>query len=230
MIVFIVGCGRSGTHLAANFFESSDEVKIRYENTNEFTASSIAIQKNFSNASVDTIIKGYHNLQKTDVIIEKNHVTMWFYDKIIQEFPQSKFIYILREPYQIINSMKSHGGVQHWYDIMDMSQKNKFLGITQENYDKFGSYSQIEKYANKVKSHQLQLEEMKRQIPSNLLVIDYDKMVLESQTTYDSMCDFVGLEKNQLKINIKTDNHKKWQKNMERNEIELINKVLSINV
>lgn len=168
-------------------------VKVRLEVEPTFSLATQLANKPWDECKFEELVEHYSALDESpELIVEKSHPVVWYVERLHREFPNAKFIGVLRDPYQVVNSMLNHGGVMGWYKSLPQDEINQFLGITPENR-KYFDYLPIEsKCALKWKAHADRLEELKEL--DYVRVYDFEKLLFDSENQYLDMCEFIGLE------------------------------------
>ena len=93
-LIFVIGSGRSGTHLLGRTFENSPEIDAFIEDERFFkpiTELAVGLNKNIE--SYQKLLKQYKkvfNKSSKQFILEKTHPNIWFVEDIIKAFPNAK--------------------------------------------------------------------------------------------------------------------------------------------
>jgi len=197
-IVFIGGMGRSGTHYIGRLLGEHPKVNLRLESrftfwpiTNYVAYNKAKAKKPGFNRAV-LYLKGIVRLDPRTVV-EKTHPSIWAAEELLMHFPNARWICVERDPYQSIASMLKHSGVQKWYDRVDESTPNPFLGITDLNKSFFSNLSLVEKGAYKWVAHTNQMNYLKDRYGNQVLMIRYDDLVLNQIETLQEVYGFLNL-------------------------------------
>ena len=197
-LIFVIGSGRSGTHLLGRTFENNLEVDALIEDKEFFyPITQLAVGLNKNNSDFQKILKKYDrrfHKSKKEVILEKTHPNIWFVEEILEFFPSAKFIGIKRNVFATVSSMLKHKGVLKWYKELPQDCLNQFLGIDETNINEFESLPLESKCALRWQSHKIRLEYLADKYPDNVCVIDYEDF-------YDSYSDLM----NDLRIFLNLD-------------------------
>lgn len=228
--IFILGTGRSGTHLLARTLGSSSKVDANIENSDFFkqlTYSAINKNKKSDKDIINLLIR-YNNFlddSKSNIILDKTHPNLWLVDYIDKVIDNPFYIGIYRNVYATVNSMLNHKGVLKWYDELDLSKPNEFLGITEQNINEFSSLPLECKCALRWKSH---IDELKRLNNShnNFLLIRYEEFYDDLTLLQSKLNSFL---KEDLFFKVEKLNKGgdvKWKKHLTDKQILNINMIL----
>ncbi len=152
--IFIIGTGRSGTHLLAEIIDSHPDIPVVYEDKNFYISQDIAIKG----------IDRWDEYHPTGC--EKSHQNLWIAEELHRRFPDSGFIYTKRNTEDIVKSMIAHGGILGWFDMEGVNPK--FLG-----YDVKPTDATIEDLCRlRIDAHNKEYERLKDIIPIHLFNFD----------------------------------------------------------
>lgn len=177
--IFIIGSGRSGTHFIGRAIGEHPQVELFLEDTKNFNlVKKVAILEK-GDKYLHRLLKRYKKLQeKSDKtwILEKSHPNIWLTESLLLHFPDSYFIGMQRDLYQVVSSMLNHGGINNvksWYDLLPMDKNSKFLGLNEYNIEYFKDLPIEAKCTIRWLSHSFELERLKNKYPDRVLVFDY---------------------------------------------------------
>lgn len=231
-IVFIIGSGRSGTHLLARSIESSSQIRAFIEDEQFFSnVSEVATQSKIRKKRFKPILQKYRKAFEkidADFILEKSHPNIWMVEYIRNYFERSKFIGIRRDPYGTIASMLNHGGILRWYDRLPLDEVNPFLGITKENKKYFKSLPLESKCALRWKAHRDRLEYLEKKYPKEVLLIRYEDFYHNKETINNQLMSFIGLSSDFQIEDLNEDGLHKWKKTLTPGHISNINEILGV--
>ncbi|MCR9183581.1 MAG: hypothetical protein NXH73_11705 [Flavobacteriaceae bacterium] len=231
-VVFVIGTGRSGTHLIGRTIGSSSKVDAHIESTdffNKFTQLAV----NFENVNTQEVffnlLESYNKFLKKsskNIILEKTHPLIWFAENIKEKMENAYFIGIKRNCYATVSSMLKHKGVLNWYDQLDQTKPNRFLGITEQNKNSFKNLPIESKCALRWKSHTDELFRLKSVLGDRYLLVDYESFYEPNHTFLDDFNKMIneGLE---FKVEtLKPDSLEKWKNSLSNQQIENIKNTL----
>ena len=188
-LIFVIGTGRSGTHLIGRTIASHEEIVGRIEIPDTFNLiTSIATRQDFEspflvNLKKQKLIRKLSNLMSTtnSHILEKSHPALWMVEYLHEHFSEALFIGVTRGVEPTVSSMLLHRGVSAWYKKLPQNKPNRFLGITKENADIFSDLTIEEKCALRWFSHKRELDRLNEKYPDNIQVINYEDFVINPE-------------------------------------------------
>lgn len=196
---FIVGTGRSGTHFMDSIMNSHPEITDLMEGQeNPFVFGAVT----------DTAIKGkrltpltlfkYRLLSRAagpKFLVDQSHPNLWHIDQLIQKFPRSKFIAMVRCPFSVTYSTLQHSGVSGWLKNYDQYPvPNDFLGITTSNRKPYGAFSLATRSALRWCSHMQKVDTWKRKYPDAVYVMNYESLCGDPAVKLAELKSFLGLQ------------------------------------
>lgn len=134
-MVFIGGCGRSGTTWLGDSLSSPDNIILISEKQNIFYRSRLtALNPTLEVELMPSILRYYNNKVSTALtsgcFVDKSHTNIWFLEKLITNVQSSAAILIYRNPYDTVSSMLLHKAVkQPMLEWFKYPIPNRFLGI-----------------------------------------------------------------------------------------------------
>lgn len=230
-LIFIIGSGRSGTHLLGRTFENSPEIDAFIEDEHFFEPiSNLAVGLNKNRIDFNKILKKYKKVFKKsrkEVILEKTHPNIWFVEDIIDFFPEAKFLGIKRNAFGTVSSMLKHKGVLSWYEKLPLNEINPFLGITESNKDNFKDLPIESKCAIRWLAHKNRLEYLEKKFPQNVLVVNYEDFYDEYESLMKRLKEFLDLDFELRSEPLKPQGRDKWRNNLNEIQINNIDKLIN---
>ncbi|WP_271855509.1 sulfotransferase [Patiriisocius marinus] len=230
-LIFIIGSGRSGTHLLGRTLASNELVESFIEDKKFFDPiTKLATGQDKNTANYQKILKNYKkhfSRSKKNIILEKTHPNIWFVEDLINYFPEAKCIGISRNVYATVSSMLNHSGVLSWYKILDLNIENQFLGITKENKDWFKDLSIESKCAYRWISHIKRLNHLKKTYPQSVKVIDYDLFYDDQPRLIEDIKSFIGIDIDLKAEPLKKAGTEKWKTFLTKEQINNIDAIVS---
>lgn len=227
--IFIVGTGRSGTHLLGRTLSNCDIVDDYIEDSKYFkNITDLIVSPNRDNNKLISVLKDYHKyLSKSHsrIVLDKTHPNLWAFEEINRVFKNTYFIGIKRNIYATVNSMLNHEGVLKWYEKIDLSKPNPFFGITDENKDIFSNIPVESKCALRCKSHFDEIDRLGVN-KQNFLSISYEDFYKSPSMLKSKINDFLYEELNFSIESLNVNGNIKWKKQLTENQIFNINKYI----
>ncbi|WP_178989003.1 sulfotransferase family protein [Winogradskyella schleiferi] len=232
-LIFIIGSGRSGTHLLGRTVGHIAEVEAFIEDPKLFKkVTDVAINPNRKKSDIKKILKLYNSVFRQtnkSFVLEKTHPNIWLVEEILDYFETAKFIGIKRNVYATIASMLNHKGVLEWYNILPLNQVNPFLGITEKNYELFKDLPLESKCALRWKSHYDRLTYLETKFPENVLVVDYEDFYNDYNGLMIKLERFLKLENHINSEALISSNIDRWKSELTDDQIKNIDEVLEDN-
>lgn len=129
-ILFIVGNGRSGTHMMAsvlNEYNDFNDLTNGRENGYVFPFAVDLIKQKCGAENRSELLNRYcklRSLVKNEVYFDQTHIVHWFHNDLIGLNP--KYIMMIRNPFGVIASTMKHKGVESW--LKDDPPNDEFVG------------------------------------------------------------------------------------------------------
>ena len=233
-LIFVIGTGRSGTHLIGRAISSHPEIEGRIEDSETFDlitrlGTQQDIRSRIHNFLVRVWLKTRLNgaLNRSQFhILEKAHPSIWLMQWLKLEFTGSKFIGVWRDVEPTVSSMLLHEGVLSWYDRLPQDRPNRFLGITTQNQEVFRNFSIEEKCALRWMSHKNELMRLKTEYPDDLLLIKYEDFLNEPTQNLSDIAQFVGVSDTFTPELFKKDSLEKWKAHLNAEQIKRIRNIV----
>lgn len=231
--IFVIGTGRSGTHLLANILASHPEITATIEKEPMFGLStSIALNPGLKNSLLPELLDAYRreiSITTTRIYCDKSHPNLWHVEVLLEHFPRALFIGIERNPYACIASMMKHSGVSAWhFNWRHFPIPNQFLGITEAIASEYETLCLPEKCALRWLAHHERMNEVQRTIGDKLLLIHYENLVREPKLVLGRLAEFLGLHGPFYPPEIKKETLDKWKIQLIIEEINKIETIISI--
>ncbi len=234
-LIFVSGTGRSGTHLIGRSLSNHPEIEDRIEVPNTFNLiTSIAINQDIRNIIYIRYLKQKLKKELTKIIkesskpiiLEKSHPSLWIFEFIIKNFEEAFFIGVWRDVFPTVSSMLQHDGVLSWYNRLPQNKQNRFLGITNNNKNKFNKYSIEEKCALRWQSHYKELMRLNKKYPEKLYLIKYEDFLNSSESYLQNISEYLNISNQFLLEPFNMHSQNKWKKSLTVGQINKIEKIL----
>lgn len=150
--LFVIGSGRSGTHLIAKIIDSSNEIVSNIEQNPIFKRAkkSVFLKGSFVGNINYQILKIHYKkrLRKSSskYFLDKSHPNLFLTEKLNLDFQGAKFIAVKRNVYSTIASMLRHKGVsRHFINSKKFTHPNEFLGTNLIEHRDYLDLQNVEK-------------------------------------------------------------------------------------
>ncbi len=124
--IFILGCGRSGTHMIGDVIAACGCYEYNPEEQPFFDLSCKINIYNDKKYLPELI----NELNKKNNYIDKCHPNIFIVSELRNAFPNAFFIYAYRNSHDTIKSMIKHGTII-WNKNNELPYPNKFIGLSQ---------------------------------------------------------------------------------------------------
>lgn len=232
-LIFILGSGRSGTHLLGRTIGHIEQVEAFIEDQKLFKkVTDVAINPKRTKSDVKSILKLYNtefSQTKKAYVLEKTHPNIWLVEDIQAYFKTAKFIGIKRNVYATIASMLNHKGVLEWYNVLPLNEVNPFLGITEENRELFEKLPLESKCALRWKSHFDRLTYLETKFPEKVLVVNYENFYNDYNGLMKELELFLKLDKPIESEALISSNIDRWKSELTEVQIKNIDETLKGN-
>jgi hypothetical protein len=229
--VFVMGCGRSGTHWLGRILGSHPDILAGIEVKGIFdVATQIALDPSQKQHLFPRLIRRYRRAvrrARPRRYADKSHPTLWFAEMLADEFPKARFVAIQRSPYATVNSMLQHAGVTRWTTMWrEWTLPNHFLGITEELAAEYDGLPLAAKHALRWCSHARRVQELEASLGDGMLVVEYEKLHSEPAAQLRSLQAFLNLVRPFPEPPIKRFSLERWRKELSPSDREAIDEVL----
>lgn len=233
-IIFVLGTGRSGTHLLGRTISSHPLIEGHIEDPKLFHPSvNIAVKQDISSKiyidiQKHRVIRKYKKVIKNssaEILLDKTHPVIWFAEYLMNKLPNSQFVGIIRNSYQTVSSMLNHPGVLNWYETLPLDKPNRFLGITEENCSFFKDLPIESKCAYRWVSHKKELQRLQSVLKERYILFDYDNFLINMDENLEKLSDFLKIKNEFNPEALKTESLDKWKSFLSKEQISNIDKV-----
>ncbi|MDX1627564.1 MAG: sulfotransferase [Fulvivirga sp.] len=231
-IIFVIGTGRSGTHLIGRIIGSHPRVKPFIEDERFFHLSTQIATGQLRDNKIKKLVKNYRvafSKVKEDYILEKSHPNIWHVERLNEAFDKSYFVGIYRDVYSTVSSMLKHQGVLSWFDTLAQDKINPFLGITEYNINYYKSLPVHQKCALRWLSHKQRLTKLNNRYPSNVKILNYNELLTGQTAVLDDLATFLKLENKFEPEEFNMESMTKWKENLTEHMIDDIDEIIEQN-
>jgi len=231
--VFILGCGRSGTHWMGYILKKHRDVYVTIEKKGIFDkVTEMAIDPSRKKHLLKPLIMRYrleHACVAPRFYVDKSHPNLWLAEDLAQFFPNALFIGIQRDPYGTISSMLKHHGVRNWCQRWEeFPTPNSFLGITEFNIQTYRNLTLAGRCALRWKSHFEKMNDLQKKLGERIYIVQYEQMMLDPTGGAEQLRKFLKLTSPIPKPDVNKDSQNKWRDNLSVENCTEIEKVTGI--
>lgn len=197
--VFILGCGRSGTHLLAHTLSAHPSVRASIEAEPMFGLSTaMAMNAGLESVAFAQLVRHYLDdmrCSRRPLYVDKSHPNIWLAEKLREAFPDARFIGIERNVYATVASMMKHRGVSAWHHRWkEFPVPNRFLGITAELAAVYDDLPMASRCALRWRAHKLRMSQLERVLAGSIAVLSYEQLVTDPGAAARRLGSFLELE------------------------------------
>jgi hypothetical protein len=199
--MFVVGTGRSGTHLVTQClighrqivdFAGGKENPLVFglitQAALDFSRAVPLLEK--ARKRYDALVR----LAAPNWLVDQSHPNIWFADSWAKIYPQAHFIGIIRNPFSVIASMMRHRRVRAWAELWEkFPVPNALLGISEENRSTYAGMTLLERCALRWIVHYKRLEELRGLLASRMSIVVYEELCLDPSTVLGGIANAVDI-------------------------------------
>jgi hypothetical protein len=230
--IFVIGSGRSGTHLAGYLLGSHEEIVATIEEPKIYKAvAAMAIDPRLEEEVFPRVVDLYgeaHAEEPEKHYADKSHPNIWLAEKLADTFDDAVFIGMQRKAHPTVASMLRHGGVGKWHlKWRSFPIPNRFLGITEELADGYDELSMEEKFAIRWKAHAEEMARLRSSLGEDRLrVVEYERLVGDQAAVASELQEFLGLSQPFPPYEMRADSLDKWRDQLSAEQIAAIDAVI----
>lgn len=234
-LVFIVGTGRSGTHLIGRTISSHADVKGRIEDPTTFNlVTQIASRQDWDQGMglwlkrvmLVWLYRFVTLFSKKPIVLEKSHPSLWLAEFFMKKIKDVQFIAIYRDVEPTVSSMLNHKGVLSWYKKLPQNKANRFLGIEKHNEATFAALPLEEKCALRWLSHRREIIRLEKAYPERFMSVTFDDFLLNSEASLKKLSTFLKIDNVFHPEEFRTDALDKWKTGLTEAQIEQVRAVV----
>lgn len=230
--VFIIGCGRSGTHWLGDILAAHPSVAITVEKKRIFDKVRIAATDPRQRERLMARVVWQYRLEHARVAplfyVDKSHPNLWHVEILAQALPNSVFVGIVRNPFATVASMIRHPGIMKWTrDWRSLPVPNSFLGISDAVATSYDSLTAPQKCALRWVSHFNEMKRVAALFPSRVHVLSYERIFDRPDHVLTELRDFIGLPGQIPQPEFKRESLSKWRDSLASTDISAIEEILA---
>lgn len=224
MLLFVVGCGRSGTHWLAHSVAARDDVYATIEDPEIFgLATRLALNPVRRVRGIPRLVSMYRNqirLNPKPHYLDKSHPVMWYAEELAERMEGATFLGIARGPRATVASMLAHPRVVGWHKRWrTYPLPNAFLGITERDVCGYDKYSRARRCALRWLSHVRRLAELKTSMPDRVVVLSYERLHARPLGTLLELDERLGWSPATPEPRVRVEPMTKWKKGLSAKQL-----------
>lgn len=214
--IFILGCGRAGTHWLGYILQSHPHIVVTIEKPAIFErVTEMALDFSTKKQLLPKVIRRYrweHARVAPLHYADKSHPNLWMAEQLSQAFDDALFIGIQREPYATVASMLKHKSVSDWCrGWKEFPVPNPFLGITEENRQTYESLSLAGRCAMRWKSHTGRMKQLYERLGDRIFRVQYEDLSRNTPHELGRLEEFLHLVSPIPVPEVKPGSLEKWR-------------------
>ena len=218
-MIFVLGSGRSGTHLVGEILASYKDVSISIEKPPVFEWSTTMALEPISRPLLFPYLVHHYTQERLRSAplhyADKSHPALWFAEALAAVFPTAYFVGVQRNPYDTVASMIKHQGVLEWQrHWKSFTVPNAFLGITRQVSEVYDRMSTVEKCAIRWLAQTERVSQLSSILLDRLYIIQYENLALDGKMEIERLSKFLGFQTPSELPNIRCDSIGKWRKHL----------------
>jgi hypothetical protein len=229
--VFIIGTGRSGTHLLAEVLAGDPGYAVLVEKQPLFRwSTAMALDSGAEATYFDRWVRRLCLEQcaaAPRTIVEKSHPNIWITERLATALPNSLFLVTRRKPHPTIASMVQHGGFLYsdsrWRSF---PLPNRLLGIDQDQSLHYSFLSPVEQLALRWISNERQRARLQPVLGPRMFEVDYETLLTDPGPSIDRLAAFLGSAGPLVPPSIDSAPLNKWQGVLSGEQIAAIDAML----
>ena len=196
MRIFIVGSGRTGTHLLSEIISSNQENSIQVigESDPLFLPSTRYCMRDREYYNEDTYNRIIALFRSQNNFVCKFHPLLWLVENLNRSLNDAYFIGTVRNRKDTIRSMVIHKGIKIWYKRKNLEKlefPNKFLGL--QSIDEVEQLAMESLYEKRYNSHMQEINRL-HLLLDNFHIFNYDGLYLNQESEIQKLEAFLGLK------------------------------------
>lgn len=215
-LVFVMGCGRSGTHWLGETLDGHQDIRVMVENPAFFEPITHAALNPEKSPDVLKMLAPRYRREcrrtRESWLVDKSHPSLWLAEDLSERFPGARFIGIQRNPGGTVASMLRHGGVNHWVrNWRRFPVPNRFLGIDAAVAESYETLSDVHKHTLRWIAHARRMAELRRVLGERMHVVSYERLQTETAQETATLSRFLALDTPLPTPMVKAESLDRWR-------------------
>lgn len=222
--IFVVGCGRSGTHWLGHILESYPEIHVTIEARPMFSwVSKMARKPNLERRLFPLLVQRYRQEHRTVLprhYADKSHPNLFLAEKLRDALPEARFIGIARRLEGTIASMMLHPAFRRRLDKWNAAPRTaRYIGVSTDLIDDYKYMSPAARFALWVIAQTKELERLQAVLGERLHVIKYESLANSPRDEIARLNRFLGLEAPANTPEPKSEALSKWRSQLTERDL-----------
>ncbi|MEO8604613.1 MAG: sulfotransferase [bacterium] len=214
--IFVIGCGRSGTHWLAHTLGAHPQIHIEIEAPPVFGwTTRMALDPRTEAHLFPRLVERYragHALVQPRHYADKSHPNLWLAEALAEALPEARFIAIRRAVEPTVASMLRHAGTRSWIDRWERyPMPNRFLGISADHLQDYRVMSAAARCALRVIAHSREIERLRPRLGARMVVVEYEALLRDPATAAHALQCFLALRSPLLPPPALRDRADRWR-------------------
>lgn len=197
--IFVIGCGRSGTHWLGHTLAAHPQIHAEIEAPPVFGwVTRMALDPRSEARLFPRLVERYragHALVQPRHYADKSHPNLWLAGALADALPEARFIAIRRAVEPTVASMLHHAGTRAWIDRWERYPiPNRFLGISADLLEDYRVMSPAARCALRVIAHSREIERLRPRLGARLAVVEYEALLADPAPVAEGLQRYLALE------------------------------------
>lgn len=228
----IVGTGRSGTHWLAKMLARHPQIVATIEEQPVFDlVTTMAVHPAKRRRLMPRLARRYRkNLRRAAPAhyVDKSHPALWIAEDLVERFPNTRFLGIVRNPFAVAASTKRHEGVRGWLQRWEsLPLPSRFLGVTNENRDEYARMGICGRSTMRWIAHAREWQQLEKSFPDRIFEMRYEDLIADPDAALLPVTGFLELDHPPEPIPANVESLDRWRSQLEPSDIREIRDVLS---
>jgi hypothetical protein len=230
--IFVLGTGRSGTCWLGDVLGQHPAIHSYVETRPLFdwvtqAAVNTRIEQELLPRIFDEYDRLFHDASPLHMA-DKSHPCIWIAERLAERFPDAYFIGVTRDVEPTVASMLKHAGVRRWCEEWYQYEvPNRFLGITERNFDWYRGATILERCVARWCAHQSELNRLQHALTTRFLLVKYETLVTDTRAALANLQEFLSLNRNFPAITPQTCSLTKWKAELTSKDVAAIQVAIS---
>jgi len=230
--IFILGCGRSGTHWLGEILQAHPDIRVTFEPRVAFYAAArMAVDPRRKQLRLPWLLRWYrlqHAVSAPRHYADKTHPNLWLAEDLAHAFPEALFLGIQREARATVASMLEHPAIRMWHSSWrKLPLPNRFLGISEEVATEYADLSEAARFALRWRSHRDRMTELAGTLGNRLLVLHYEDLMDNTAARLEDLASFIKLGSPLPIPEVRRESLEKWRRILSPAQLEEIDRIAS---